>query len=159
MPRTSSAASDASRKLVWLVGARHHHAGCSLIQPAKPGGCNSSFLGSDRKNTSYTRGVHNLHVSTAFLMTVVWTGRKLAMQLSASGTIGTHWRNYWRGRRRDAEGEMPVNLIATINDAGATSGLRSCGSCGCWILMLQECTQGTRRQRREDGPLAGGGRF
>jgi hypothetical protein len=36
-----------------------------------------------------------------------------------------------RERRRDAEGEMQVKLIATRNDAGATSGLRSCSSCGC----------------------------
>jgi hypothetical protein len=87
-------------------------------------------------------------------------GRKLVMHLcSSSGRTAMHWRNCWRGRRRDAEGDMPVKLIATINDAGATSGLRSCGSCGCWILMLLECTQGTRRQRREVGPLAGGGRF
>jgi hypothetical protein len=49
-----SAASDAST--VGVAGREHDTPmqDCSLIQPAKPGGCNSSFPGSDRRE-------HELH--------------------------------------------------------------------------------------------------
>jgi hypothetical protein len=105
---------------------------CSLILPAKPGGCNSSFLGSDGKE-------HELHKRgpRSACLDCFFDDCCSRWEKAGYAAVFCLWNNchalekLLKREEKRCRGEMPVKLIATINDAGATSGLRSGGSCGC----------------------------